>query len=79
MIHASMLMGVVSTVSHRHTAHIMTVNRFRLMYVLRGRHFALEMRGLAFHGDGRERLNRKAQYQQHDDEKFAPIRHGCEV
>ncbi|WP_408472887.1 hypothetical protein [Paraburkholderia nemoris] len=75
----SMLMTVMNTVSHRHTAHIMTGNRFSLMCVLRGRHFAHEMRCLAFHGDGRERLNRKAQYQQHNDEKFAPIRHDCEV
>lgn len=76
---ASMLKGMVRNVSSHHTAHITTTNRFRLTYVLRGRHFAHEMRGLAFHGDGRERLNRKAQYQQHDDEKFAPVRHGYEV
>lgn len=45
----------------------------------RGRRIAHGMRGLAFHGDGRERLNRKAQHEQHDDEEFAPVRHGYEV
>ena len=44
MMRASMLMVVVSTVTHRHAVHIMTVNRFRLMCVLRGRHFAYDMR-----------------------------------
>lgn len=44
MMRASMLMAVMNTVSHRHTVHIMTVNRLRLMCVLRGRHFAHEVR-----------------------------------
>nr|WKF60398.1 hypothetical protein HUO10_004919 [Paraburkholderia busanensis] len=34
------------------------------------------LRVIACHGDGRERLNRKAQYEQHDNEEFAPVRHG---
>lgn len=29
-----------------------------------------------FHRDSRERLNREAQYQQDNDEKFAPVVHG---
>jgi hypothetical protein len=74
-----MLMTMTNTVNHRHTAHIMPGNRLSLMRVLRGRHFAPGMRCLAFHGNGCERLNRKAHYQQHNDEKFAPVRHGCEV
>lgn len=37
------------------------------------------MRGNALHRDSRERLNRQAQCQQHDDEEFAPIRHGYGV
>ena len=45
----------------------------------RGRRIAHGMRGLAFHGDGRERLNREAQHKQHDNEEFAPVRHGYEV
>jgi hypothetical protein len=43
MMRASMLMAVMRAVSHRHTGHIMTVNRFSLMCV-RGRHFTHEMR-----------------------------------
>lgn len=43
------------------------------------RSLADHMRGLACHGDGRERLNRKAQYEQHDNEEFAPVRHGYGV
>ena len=44
-----------------------------------GRIAAVGMGGDAFHRDGRKRLNRQAQCQQHDDEEFAPIRHGCRV
>lgn len=69
---AGMMAGVAS-VGHCGNVHIVTVSRPRRMFILRRRHFAHEMRGLAFHGESRERLNRKAQYQQHDDEEFAPI------
>lgn len=47
--------------------------------ILRRRHVLMGMRKSAFHGDGRERLNRKAQYQQNNKKEFAPIRHSCEV
>ena len=33
----------------------------------------------ARHRHSRERLDRQAQRQQHDDEEFAPVRHGCEI
>lgn len=46
------------------------------MLMARRRPIVHGMRRLAFHGDGRERLNRKAQYKQQDDEEFAPARHG---
>ncbi|MBB4515529.1 MULTISPECIES: hypothetical protein [Paraburkholderia] len=74
-----MMMAVMVAVGHHHTMRMMTVSGLIGICMLHRRTVAPEMRGLAFHGDGRERLNRKAQYQQHDDEKFAPIRHGCEV
>lgn len=32
-----------------------------------------------FHRDGRERLSRKAQCKQNDDEEFAPVVHGAGV
>ncbi len=35
--------------------------------------------GNTFHRDSRERLNREAQREQHDDEEFAPVRHGSGV
>jgi len=44
-----------------------------------GRIAGASMGGHAFHRDGRERLNRQAQCQEHDDEQFAPIGHGWGV
>ncbi|MGF7000552.1 hypothetical protein P3T25_008944 [Paraburkholderia sp. GAS32] len=81
MVHiAAMRMAVTVTVSHRHIMRV-TVLRSRLVrvHMLRRRDITPEMRRPAFHGDGRERLNRKAQCQQHDDEEFAPVRHGYGV
>lgn len=50
-----------------------------MLKLARGCTLADDRRGLACHGDGRERLNRKAQYEQHDNEEFAPVRHGYGV
>ena len=36
-------------------------------------------RGGTDHRDGRKRLNRKAQCEQHDKKEFAPVGHGCRV
>jgi hypothetical protein len=69
---------MMETISHGHTVHV-TVRRLVHFGMLRKRPVAPEIRRVAFHGDGRERLNRKAQCKQHDDEEFAPVRHGCEV
>lgn len=52
----------------------------RLMEVLMRRCFVIgHLRGRTNHRDGRKRLNRKAQCQQHDENEFAPVRHGCRV
>ncbi|WP_408303642.1 MULTISPECIES: hypothetical protein [Paraburkholderia] len=76
----AMMMGVMVGVGNHHTMRMMmTVSGLISIRMLHGRTVAPEMRRLALHGDGRERLNREAQHQQHDDEKFAPIRHGFEV
>ena len=48
----------------------------RDMHQVRMQRLAFAGSGLAtFHRDSRERLNRKAQCQQDDDEKFAPVVH----
>ncbi|MGA9917299.1 MAG: hypothetical protein WBR17_32635 [Paraburkholderia sp.] len=74
MMRIARMMGEMASVSRcSNNVHIVTVNRPGHMFILRRRHFAHEMRSLAFHGESRERLNRKAQHQQHDDEEFAPI------
>ena len=73
---ASVRMVVVVAVGRHHIMHVMAVSRLTLVHVLRGRRVTPEMRRPAFHGDCRERLNRKAQCQQHDDEESAPVRHG---
>ncbi len=63
---------------HHHIVHMVMMSRLLDVDMLRERHVS-EMRKPAFQGDGRERLNRKAQCQQHDEEEFAPVRHRCEV
>ncbi|WP_408259830.1 MULTISPECIES: hypothetical protein [Paraburkholderia] len=80
MVHiAAMGMAVMVTVSHRHIMRVTVRERLISVFMVRRRDFIPEMRRPAFYGDGRERLNRKAQYQQHHDEEFAPIGHGPEV
>lgn len=57
---------------------VMLNHRTRVL-VTHGHVIAHVMREPALHGNGRERLNRKAQHKQHDDEEFAPVRHGYGV
>lgn len=47
--------------------------------IFRVRHCRDRDRTRACHRHGRERLDRQAQSQQHDNEEFAPVRHGCEI
>ncbi|KVV30716.1 hypothetical protein WK80_10530 [Burkholderia multivorans] len=76
---ATMAMRGMVVVSERHTMHFMVV-RWRGLLRVRGCAFPrFCMRGSTFHRDSRERLNRKAQCQQDDDEEFAPVRHGSGV
>jgi len=80
MVHIAALgMAVMVAVSHHQTLHVMAVSCLTLFSVQRRHDVTPGMRRPACHGDGRERLNRKAQGQQHDDEEFAPVRHGSEV
>ncbi|EIF32153.1 hypothetical protein BCh11DRAFT_07735 [Burkholderia sp. Ch1-1] len=72
VMRVAMVMAVVAAVSHHVTMHMMP-SCLAKVGMVRGRTVTREMRRPAFHGDGRERLNREAQYQQHDDEEFAPI------
>ena len=74
----ALVMTVMETVSHHGTVHV-KVRRLLQGRVLRERPISAEMRLLAIHRDGRKRLNRKAQCQQHDEEEFAPVRHGDRV
>jgi hypothetical protein len=71
----ALVMTVMETISHRDTMHV-KVRRLVQSRMLNGRPVFPEMRRLAIHRDGRERLNRKAQCQQHDEEESAPVRHG---
>jgi hypothetical protein len=75
---AAMGLAVMVAASYCHLMRVMVRERLISVFMVRRRDFIPEMRRPAFHGDGRERLNRKAQYQQHDEE-FAPIEHGPEV
>jgi hypothetical protein len=79
MMRVALMVAVMVAVGHHHTMRMMAVSGLIGICMLYGRTVAPEMRRLALHGDGRERLNRKAQYQQHDDKELAPIRHGFEV
>ncbi|HYS66223.1 MAG TPA: hypothetical protein VEN30_20765 [Paraburkholderia sp.] len=82
MMRAALLMAVIAmiaAVGHYRFVRMMTVSRRIDLSMLHGRNFAPDMRRFAFQGDGRERLNRKAQHQQHDDEELAPVRHRSKV
>ncbi len=73
------VMVVMVVVGECDAMHLMMVLWRHLLHV-RGKVFArFRMRGNTFHRDSRERLNREAQRQQHDNEKFAPVRHGTGV
>ena len=69
---------VIGAIGH-HRGMVMVVSRHASILMERGHPFSTNMRGLAFHGDGRERLNRKAHHEQHDEKEFAPVRHGYGV
>lgn len=69
---------VIGAIGH-HRSMIMLMSCLASILMEHGRPFSTTMRELAFHGDGRERLNRKAQREQHDEEEFAPVRHGYGV
>ncbi|WP_181321805.1 hypothetical protein [Trinickia symbiotica] len=62
-------------VGDRRAMHGMVVRGLNMSYVLGRRLGPFSVRGNTFHRDSRERLNRKAQHQQYDDEEFAPVRH----
>lgn len=66
---------IVGLIGH-HPGMIVMPGHWTPMLVARRHPFAHGMRGLAFHGDGRERLNREAQHEQQHDKEFAPARHG---
>lgn len=70
---------IMGAVGHHHRGSaVLMVHLIRILMV-HGHPFSTGLRGLAFHGDSRERLNRKAQCEQHDKEEFAPVRHGYGV
>jgi hypothetical protein len=63
----------VAIIGQHHAVHFMMVLG-QVMLDMQGERLArVGMDGSAFHRDGRKRLNRQAQCQQHDDEEFAPI------
>lgn len=66
---------VIGAIGH-HRSMVILVSRLASILMEHGHPFSTNMRRVAFHGDGRERLNRKAQREQHDEEEFAPVRHG---
>ncbi|MBR8142737.1 hypothetical protein NUV26_13610 [Burkholderia pseudomultivorans] len=73
------VMLVMVVAGECHAMHLMMVLWRDLPHV-RGKVFArFRMCGNTFHRDSRERLNREAQREQHDDEEFAPVRHGSGV
>lgn len=70
----------VTIAGQHHPVHVvMVVLGHVVPGVQGGRLGSVGMCGNAFHRDSRKRLNRQAQCQQHDDEEFAPICHGCRV
>ncbi|KWF26720.1 hypothetical protein WL87_07325 [Burkholderia diffusa] len=69
----SVLRSVMVAGCERHSMHVVMMLG-RALFGVQDPDFAgFGMRGDAFHRDGRKRLNRQAQCQQHDDEEFAPI------
>ncbi len=76
MVVAVMVVAVV-VINVRHD--LMFVHRPRLAEMASSRFVTGHFRRSTNHRDGRERLNRKAQCQQHDEKEFAPVGHGCEV
>lgn len=56
-----------------HVVRAVAVFRRGLLQMAGRRAAAIGAREFAIHRDGRQRLNRKAQDQQHDNEELAPI------
>lgn len=75
---AAVTMSMVVVREHR-AMHVMGVLGSDMHLACTGVFARLGMGRDAFHRDGRERLNRKAQCKQDNDEEFAPIRHGSGV
>ncbi|MBN3786069.1 hypothetical protein [Burkholderia sp. Ac-20353] len=75
----TVVMMQMLAVGKRQSMCFMVVLRHRLLCVLNCRFTCFSAGSNAFHRDSSERLNRKAQCQQYDDEEFAPVRHGCGV
>jgi hypothetical protein len=78
MMCVALVVTVMETIRHHVTMHV-KVRRLVQGRMLSGRPVSPEMRRLAIHRDGRKRLNRKAQCQQHDEEEFAPGTHNFKV
>ncbi|WP_342705672.1 hypothetical protein OHZ10_20660 [Burkholderia arboris] len=75
MIVVLMLMPMLATVRTRHR-----MLRGRIIGACRAfRVRRSHDRARACHRHGRERLDRQAQRQQHDEDEFAPVRHGCGI
>ncbi|EEC32496.1 metallophosphoesterase [Burkholderia pseudomallei 576] len=63
----------MAVVGRRGVVHAVAVFGRCLQPSMGGRAAVVGGRGIAIHRDGRQRLNRKAQNQQHDNEELAPI------
>jgi len=74
---AAVMVVAVVVINVRH--HLVFVHRPSLAELLSDRIVTGHFRRSTNHRDGRERLNRKAQCQQHDEKEFAPVGHGCRV
>ncbi|MEX3634601.1 hypothetical protein [Paraburkholderia sp. BR14320] len=70
----AVVMMMVAVVGNRHVLHVMVMMCGRVPFGMQGRQLAqIGACRNTFHRDSRERLNREAQCQQHDDEELAPI------
>lgn len=70
---AAVAMGAMVVGRECRSMHVVMMLGHGLLGMRERRFTGLRMRGDAYHRDSRERLNRQAQRQQHDDEEFAPI------
>ena len=70
---------VVTTVVATIGDNSVSVRQLMLMEMFSGRFIIDRFLGGTNHRDGRKRLNRKAQCEQHDENEFAPVGHGYRV